>query len=283
LMGEYPSSYLGLGALVSLFFLVFVVPVEVVLKRRSHVGARLWGFVALLMLLAVPGGLIEREQQLLGQYVFRSNNRVSIFIAAVAILFIARALKVIWLRLSKQVSGLATVGVAVIGACGVFEQSADLDIGRPLLGGATPRQARIRWHEMAKSDAAFVQLIEGRLPANAAVVQLPAMPFPEAGPVMGLADYEHFRLYAHASTKLRWSYGSMKGRPEGDYVPRVFSLQAPAAKAQLESDGFGCVVVAVAAMGSSFAESLADAWGLPRSSIIRSNDGSWDAVFFKAL
>jgi phosphoglycerol transferase len=70
-----------------------------------------------------------------------------------------------------------------------------------------------------ESDARFVKQIETSLPEGAMIFQLPYVPFPENGPVHSMNDYDLFRGYLHSS-KLRWSYGAMRGR-EGDRWQRM--------------------------------------------------------------
>lgn len=67
------------------------------------------------------------------------------------------------------------------------------------------------------SDRAFVQQIERTMPTGTAVFQLPIISYPERPPVVQMSDYDLFRGYLH-STRLRWSYGAMRGRP-GDWTP----------------------------------------------------------------
>jgi phosphoglycerol transferase len=45
------------------------------------------------------------------------------------------------------------------------------------------------------------------------IFQLPYLPYPEAGFVGHVEDYDPFRGYIH-STDLRWSYGAMRNRPQ---------------------------------------------------------------------
>lgn len=71
------------------------------------------------------------------------------------------------------------------------------------------------------NDEKFVHGITQLMPVDAAIYQLPYMPFPETPPVHHLGDYELFRGYLHSS-HLKWSYGGMKGRP-GDLFFRALS------------------------------------------------------------
>lgn len=64
-----------------------------------------------------------------------------------------------------------------------------------------------------RSDEAFAHEIEQTLGDGEMVLQLPYVPFPENGPVGGTGPYEHVRPYLHTEG-LRWSFGSMKGRPD---------------------------------------------------------------------
>jgi hypothetical protein len=87
-----------------------------------------------------------------------------------------------------------------------------------------------------RSDARFVAAIEARTPPGAAVLQLPAVPFPEPGPVRGIADYEPLRGYLHA-TRLRWSHGAMKGRQE-DWQSALAERPLAAVLASARAVGF---------------------------------------------
>jgi len=64
------------------------------------------------------------------------------------------------------------------------------------------------------SDRAFVAQIEQKLPDGAAIFQLPVVEFPESEPVGRMLDYDHLRGFLADSGTLRWSYGSIKGRPD---------------------------------------------------------------------
>jgi hypothetical protein len=62
------------------------------------------------------------------------------------------------------------------------------------------------------NDKHLVASIEQLVPKDSMVFQLPYMPYPEVVPPHSMIDYDHLRFYLH-STNLRWSAGSMKGRP----------------------------------------------------------------------
>ncbi len=67
------------------------------------------------------------------------------------------------------------------------------------------------------SDREFLRRIERVMPDGAAIFQLPVMPFPEVEPPGRMADYDPLRAYLADDGSLRWSYGSIKGRPAADW------------------------------------------------------------------
>jgi hypothetical protein len=70
------------------------------------------------------------------------------------------------------------------------------------------------------SDEAFVDEIEARLPADALVLVLPSVPFPESSSTTGLLASDQLVPYLH-STDLRWSNGGIKGRPTSDWAGQL--------------------------------------------------------------
>lgn len=73
------------------------------------------------------------------------------------------------------------------------------------------------------SDSRFVNNIEEQLQEGDMVFQLPYHQYPEAGSANNMRDYHLFTGYLH-STKLKWSYGGIKGR-EGDlWLSKISSL-----------------------------------------------------------
>jgi phosphoglycerol transferase len=78
--------------------------------------------------------------------------------------------------------------------------------------GNVPPYAALK--QVYEQDRAFVKRIEAVLPPGSQVYQFPYVPYPEAGFVHHLFDYDLLRPYLH-SHHLRWSYGGMKGR-DGD-------------------------------------------------------------------
>jgi phosphoglycerol transferase len=76
------------------------------------------------------------------------------------------------------------------------------------------------------SDRAFVRTVEASVPNRAMILQLPYIPFPESPPHNAMLDYDHFRGYLH-STRLRWSYGAMRGREGDQWQEELASMPIP--------------------------------------------------------
>lgn len=68
------------------------------------------------------------------------------------------------------------------------------------------------------ADADYVAAIDEAMPNGTAIFQLPVIRFPESIPPGRMVDYDHLRGFVHTPEgHLRWSYGAMKGRPDGDW------------------------------------------------------------------
>ncbi|MFM7034728.1 MAG: hypothetical protein ACKOYJ_05985, partial [Planctomycetia bacterium] len=94
---------------------------------------------------------------------------------------------------------------------------------------------------LVDSDRRFVADMEAALPENAMVFQLPVMEYPES-PVPGLGSYEHFRPYLY-SFRLRYSFGSHKGREREAWQKEVAAMPAEKAVAEIARRGFDAIYV----------------------------------------
>ena len=75
--------------------------------------------------------------------------------------------------------------------------------------------------------------METVLPPGSMVFQLPVMDFPES-PLPGIPSYDHFRPYLY-SQHLRFSFGSMKGRPREQWQHELQKLLLDGAQINQEA------------------------------------------------
>ena len=184
-------------------------------------------------LLGTAGGLGALFGLLTSQ--LRAYNRVSIFIAFLALFAVALMLDWLFGRIANQsVARITAVTVCcVVLLFGLFDQ---------VVPSFLPDYEALA--ASSASDAQIVRALESSVPRDSMVFQLPYLAYPEGGtmPVWPyhMNDYQHFRAAIQSKT-LRWSYGAMKGRPGDAWEQKVAGLPAPAMVAKLKADGFKAI------------------------------------------
>jgi phosphoglycerol transferase len=156
----------------------------------------------------------------------RAYNRISIFLAFFSLLAVGILLDRLAATYFRGKSWHAVALCCLILCLGLLDQ-----ISPQVVPNYQPNQSDFA------SDAKFVTSIESQVPAGAAIFQLPLMSYPESTSVNDLGDYELFRGYLHSS-KLRWSYGAMRGREASQWQRSIFSLPFQTAIAQIQAGGF---------------------------------------------
>lgn len=225
--GEMGSAYLGLAGIAALAWLLAVS------LRTSLPGKRRWPTttgLALLWILAyaVVGGL----NGLLGAFGlvwFRATNRFSIWILSLLLLWVVvRLSRAAWTRRR----GASVVAAALATAVALVDQ-----IPRP-----TPASGIGTLASHVASDRTLVRSLEAALPPGAMLFQLPVVDCPEGPQIGKMGPHDHFRPYLYSS-RLRFSYGSDKGRPREAWQHRAETLQPEAMAEALERIGFGGLLV----------------------------------------
>jgi hypothetical protein len=153
------------------------------------------------VLLATMGG-VGTFVSLLGFHWIRAYNRISIYLAFLALVAVAA----LWQRFSTRYAtcparrvGMGVAAVLLL-AIGIADQTTRRFI---------PRYADLK--HRYQQDEEFFRRVEATCPPQGMIFQLPYLPFPEHPPPGGMGVYDHFRAYLH-TTDVRWSYGAMKGR-----------------------------------------------------------------------
>ena len=220
-VGSEPGQSLGLVGTVGFLSLLVGAFLAVAGRRLSGVPP-LARAAAAAVLTAVLVGTVSGGGTVLAYLVrpeFRAWNRISVFIAFFALFAVALLLDALRRRLRSAL--LRGVVLAATLAFGVYDQTTPKYV--------PPYNLKAEYEQ----ERDFVEAIERTLPDGATVFQLPYSPFPEAPPIVDMADFDLLRGYVH-SHDLRWSYGAMKGRPEdwGDDLaswPLSFVIPAVAA------------------------------------------------------
>lgn len=207
LVTENVTSSIGLiGTLGEFLLLIYLFKEsyfdkKILLLSRLNIGLFLWGTI---------GGL----STLFGLFInpiFRSNNRMSIFIAFIAITTIC----IFFDRIIQQKNSLIKNKVYyiifnLIMICGIILQ--------------LPEKTSVEYYNNIKNKIEvqknFFGEIEKIVPADSMIYQLPYVPFPEYPAVNKMEPYEHLAAYIY-SNNLKWSYGAMKGRYEDNWQNEI--------------------------------------------------------------
>lgn len=165
-----------------------------------------------LVLIGTIGGYSSLFAMLVSSSI-RSWNRISIFIAFICVLACLMTVDALTRKyLKTPYLKFVSFGLAsVILVLGLLDQTA-----KPCHSCLTGNEAVI------KNDKAFISSIEKQLPKQAAIYQLPYMPYSDAGMRNHLGSYDQARGVLN-SENLRWSFGGVRGRT-GDWFYRKLSL-----------------------------------------------------------
>ena len=225
--GEMGAAYLGLAGVLGLVCLSGLAAASYLRRPKGFVPA---SFMAVCFTLAgsVVGGL-NGVLGTLGFVWFRATNRYSVWILTLVLLWGVLAISRSALARRRRLSVLAATVAIVVTLADQVPPRVRADAIREL-------GARVA------SDATFVRSIEATLPPGAMLFQLPVVDFPEGPRVNHATDYEHLRPYLH-SRRLRFSYGSDKGRARDAWQHRTESLEPEELANALERIGFAGLLV----------------------------------------
>jgi hypothetical protein len=219
-----PLQYLGAIAAVGL--VVAIGSLLVARKRGASSHPNQAGaLITILVFLGAWGGLSIFVYWLAFPQL-RGYNRVSVYIAFLALVALIPALEWTRRRLRErfgQVAAVSALGLLVL--FGLWDQ-----IGMGMIPDARPAAAS--WN----SDRSAVGVLEAAVPPGSMIFQMPVIPFPENGPVQRMTDYDHLRPALH-SHNLEWSYGGMRGR-DADWQTVLLRLSPEAQVDAVTAAGF---------------------------------------------
>jgi hypothetical protein len=207
---ENGSATLGLTMSVALVVAVGALLAAALAGRAPPRDGRLLRDSGLMGLLAFLLGTVGGGSALISYVLtpqLRGWGRISVFIAFFALVALAVLLARVGARLQRVPYGRVafSAGLVALGVLGVLDQTAPTF--KPDYAGSLA---------VWRTDSRFVRAIDQQLPAEAMVLQLPYVPFPENPPLNRAQDYDELIGYLH-SDDLRWSYGAIKGRDPEDW------------------------------------------------------------------
>jgi len=234
-IGENFGSYIGICAALGLLFL-FLKGIHRQISRRS---ASL-PFLAAIWIVAYSsfGGIYSTFSLVFDFYDIRSTNRYSTAIATIGLLYFV----FISYRLTRKWNPVLRFAfLGIIAVFGLLEQSQNAY--RTL----SPPPALYEVTDYVKADKALVSRPDQELDTRGMIYLLPATDFPEPfwgrGAFKGnFHHYQAMRPFLY-STKLRYSYGSEKGRQSADWQLDVQDLPAGEMATVLESYGFAGILL----------------------------------------
>ena len=228
------GSYLGLVGLACLGLLAATAVGDVVKRRADAVPMAAWQVLWIVLCFSTGG--FNTILGALGFTLFRTGCRYSIVILAIVLLYAAQRLTA-WQRTAAARTTADTLWIgsvtAAAAACIVILWD---QVPRAPAAEVTATLAR-----QVASDREFVARMESALPPGAMVFQLPIMDYPES-PAPGMGSCDHLRPYLH-SRQLRFSFGSMKGRPREQWQKELGQMPFEQAVARIKERGFAAIFI----------------------------------------
>ena len=189
------------------------------------------------VLLATTGGLGVMFNLIVDPSI-RCYNRIGVFLGFFSLAAIAQLLAPCAPGRRRGGQALGGALLAAVLVLGILDQAPPTVVPAP--NWMVPdREVMV---EQFRGDAEFVARIEAAAPAGAAIYQMPYVSFPESIPFHRLGPYDQLRPYLH-STKLRWSFGCMRGRAADRWQQAIFLLPMAQRLAAIKAAGFSGILV----------------------------------------
>jgi len=230
---DWWGAYIGLTALSGLLLLVLKGAHRQLNKRVPSLPYLLFWW---LISYTSVGGTHAIISLILNSYNIRSINRYSAAIATIGLLYFAFSINK-WMKNTHLLTRLCSLTPLALLA--LLDQSFKIH--------TFPFDYDSSIERRVTEDKTLVSILENRLEAGAMIYTLPAMDFPEpfagrGASKFGSSFYNSMRPFLYSS-KLRYSYGSHKGRQGADWQLDVQELPAGEMATALESYGFSGILL----------------------------------------
>jgi hypothetical protein len=224
LRGEFFVNYLGIFGIAGLAIIVWRTVRSVGSPRQPLPDAALG--VAWTLIFSSVGGF-NTLLAFAGLDLFRASSRNSIFLLVWALWFFGAWCQRRWrfghplLRFSLPIA---------VAAVGLFDSIPKLRAHAILRDNLTT----------LRSYESLMLQLETSLGSGARVFQIPSPPFPEAGRVGSMNDYEQFLPFLTSDT-LRFSYGAFRETPTALFLDALAEARASMLRETLERTGFSAI------------------------------------------
>jgi hypothetical protein len=201
------NSCASLGIVLSIGFIFLLIKSLLIVKNLKNKFLTILNYTASLnlyiLLISTIGGFSSLFALIVSPQI-RAWNRISVFIAFLAVIAIASLLQVVYAKFSQL--GISRIFFyilcTIIFYIGILDQTSTEFV---------PDYDEYRTD--FDNDRKFISAIEASLDPNSMIFQIPYVEYPEPSHLLEkeMKDYDHMRGYLY-SQKLKWSYGSVKGR-----------------------------------------------------------------------
>jgi len=227
------GAYIGLCSIAGLLFLIVKGTWRQLNKQTPSLP-----YLALCWIIVYTGvgGIHAIISLILNFYDIRGTNRYSEAIATIGLLYFAFSIHR-WMRNWPFRAKLCAL--ALLAPLAILDQSFKIY--------TFPFDYNLSIKERVTADRDLVSTLEGKLEAGAMIYTLPAIDFPEPFSGRGASKfwssfYNSMRPFLYSS-KLRYSYGSHKGRQGADWQLDVQELPPEEMATVLESYGFSAILL----------------------------------------
>jgi len=230
LVNENRTATLGMigafGFIIMTLFMLFHERVFSSIKKLSMMSytavmiATIGGYSSIFALLITPN--------------IRGYNRISIYIATIALIAFALALTQLMRHYSLRKLSKVIISLVVLGI-GIYDQVPSY----MSYAGAIHTN-----HKSFLADKKFTHRVEEALSTSAdkKVFQLPHMSSPESSTINGIGEYEQALGYLH-SDEVKWSYGGVQGRESDTWIKQLTKLPTAEQVSILRSSGFSGIYI----------------------------------------
>jgi phosphoglycerol transferase len=223
------NTQASLGIVGAIGFLVLIVLLFVVPRAgspRADLLRPLSVLNGVALLIATLGGFGSLFALIVSPQI-RTYTRMNVLIGFLALFTVALLLE----RLQRRWPAVGQAALPIVLLVGLLDQ--------------TPPDT-IRDYASSKklfdSDRDLVHSIEAAVPAQAVILELPYMYFPESPMRARMSSYDHLMPYLHSRT-VRWTFPAMHARPGDVWVRELSNQPAPAMIAGLRAAGGGGILV----------------------------------------